>query len=59
MRLASIVPVALTIGMLWGCAEGTTNSRRNDVQSRPPGAPTTDPAYDEGQRSQDLEGNTR
>ena len=45
--------------LLCGCADRTTNSRSNEVQSRPPGAPTSDPAYDEGQRSQALEGNTR
>src|SRR5262249_34015163 len=40
MRLALIVPAVLTIGILFGCAEGTSS------QSRPPGAPGSDPAYD-------------
>jgi hypothetical protein len=59
MRFALIVPVIIiTVGMLNGCAD-TTQSPRKDTQSRPPGAPAADPAYDEGQRSQALEGNTR
>jgi hypothetical protein len=52
-----VFALALTI-TLSGCAGGT-NPRGKDVQSRPPGAPLADPAYDEGQRSQALEGNTR
>lgn len=57
--MRSIIPVIVVVGLLYGCAEGTTSSRGNNVQSIPPGAPTADPAYDEGQRSQVLEGNTR
>ena len=53
-----IVSVALTFGLIYGCAQ-SDSSRVQDSRSRPPGAPTADPAYDEGQRSQDLEGNTR
>jgi len=56
MRL--IVSVVLTLGLIYGCAQ-SDSSRMQDSRSTPPGAPTADPAYDEGQRSQDLEGNTR
>jgi hypothetical protein len=51
MRLAFMF-LALTMGLV-GCAQSDSSQRL------PPGAPSADSAYDEGQRSQDLEGNTR
>ena len=62
MKVPLIVAVAFTMGMFCGCAEDTLNAHRNDGKPRHPGAPTADPyadPYDEGMRSQSLEGNTR
>lgn len=62
MRVPLIVAVAITMGMLCGCAENTLNAHRNDGKPRHSGAPTADSyadPYDEGMHSQTLEGNTR
>lgn len=62
MKVPMIVAVAFTLGILCGCAEDTLNAHQNDGNPGHPGAPTADPyadPYDEGMRSQSLEGNTR
>jgi len=58
VRQVLIMSVVLTLGLIYGCVQSDA-SRMQDSHSRPPGPPVADPAYDEGQRSQELEGNTR